>query len=214
MKIKKGDWFRCVKAYSHCFITGGYYQSQRDGFIKDEQGFDTDTFCSEFTKLYTIQDLKNGKAAMVNDGELSELRGVLSNAFKKGFKSSGNYRYYFKNDEIPDRWLPSTETTLPTQSVKDFLVQLPKEGAEQCSNNAQRNDPINPDHYKSYSVETIDMMVAIYGKEKTAIHCELTAFKYRQRLGKKDSLGQDLAKEKWYLEKSKELRNDNSVTKL
>ena len=75
-------------------------------------------------------------------------------------------------------------------------------------------DPINPNHYKSYSVETIDMMVSIYGKEKTAIHCELTAFKYRQRLGKKDSLEQDLAKEKWYLDKAKELRNDNSVTKL
>lgn len=70
------------------------------------------------------------------------------------------------------------------------------------------NDPINPNHYKSYSVETIDMMIAIYGKEKTAIHCELTAFKYRQRLGKKDSLEQDLAKEKWYLDKAKELRND------
>ena len=70
-----------------------------------------------------------------------------------------------------------------------------------------KKDPINPDHYKSYSVETIDMMIAIYGKEKTAIHCELTAFKYRQRLGKKDSIEQDLEKEKWYLDKAKELRN-------
>lgn len=72
------------------------------------------------------------------------------------------------------------------------------------------NDPINPDHYKSYSVETIDMMIAIYGKEKVAIHCELTAFKYRQRLGKKDNLEQDLGKEKWYLDKAKELRNEPS----
>lgn len=78
----------------------------------------------------------------------------------------------------------------------------------------EHSDPINPSHYKSYSVETIDMMIAIYGKEKVAIHCELTAFKYRQRLGKKDSLEQDLAKEKWYLDKAKELRNDTSVTKL
>lgn len=67
------------------------------------------------------------------------------------------------------------------------------------------DDPINPDHYKSYSVETIDMMIAIYGKEKVATHCELTAFKYRQRLGKKDSIEQDMKKEKWYLDKAKEL---------
>lgn len=75
------------------------------------------------------------------------------------------------------------------------------------------NTPINPAHYKSYSVETIDMMVAIYGKEKVGIHCELTAFKYRQRLGKKDSLEQDLAKEQWYLDKAKELRSTIGETK-
>lgn len=77
------------------------------------------------------------------------------------------------------------------------------------------NDPINPDHYKSYSVETIDMMVAIYGKEKVAIHCELNAFKYRMRMGKKKSETVDQVdghfincykKEQWYLNKAKELR--------
>ena len=77
-----------------------------------------------------------------------------------------------------------------------------------------KKDPVNPNHYKSYSVETIDMMIAIYGKEKTAIHCELTAFKYRMRAGKKGSVDECLKKENWYLNKAKELRNDNSVTKL
>lgn len=70
-----------------------------------------------------------------------------------------------------------------------------------------KNDPINPDHYKSYSVETIDMMIAIYGKEKVAIHCELTAFKYRMRAGKKGAYAECIAKEKWYLDKAKELRD-------
>ena len=68
------------------------------------------------------------------------------------------------------------------------------------------NDAINPSHYKSYSVETIDMMIAIWGKEKVAIHCELTAFKYRMRLGKKDGFEQDRLKEQWYLDKAKQLR--------
>lgn len=78
---------------------------------------------------------------------------------------------------------------------------------DQLLDHIVNDDPINPDHYKSYSVETIDMMIAIYGKEKVAIHCELTAFKYRQRLGKKDSIEQDMEKEKWYLDKAKELRS-------
>lgn len=73
--------------------------------------------------------------------------------------------------------------------------------------NEIETDPINPKHYKSYSVETIDMMIAIYGKEKVAIHCELTAFKYRMRAGKKGDFDECIAKEKWYLDKGKELRN-------
>ena len=60
-------------------------------------------------------------------------------------------------------------------------------------------DFINPDHYKKYSVEVIDMMIAIYGKEKTAAYCELNAFKYRMRMGEKQEQPIDmyLEKEKW-----------------
>ena len=69
-------------------------------------------------------------------------------------------------------------------------------------------DFINPDHYKKYSVEVIDMMIAIYGKEKTAAYCELNAFKYRMRMGEKpeQSIERDLEKEKWYINKANELR--------
>jgi hypothetical protein len=68
---------------------------------------------------------------------------------------------------------------------------------------------INPSHYKGYSKETIEMMIAIYGAEAVAIYCEINAFKYRMRLGKKvgESITDDLAKEKWYLDKANELRN-------
>jgi hypothetical protein len=71
------------------------------------------------------------------------------------------------------------------------------------------SDKINPNHYKAYSVETIEMMVRIFGAEKVAIHCECNAFKYRMRLGKKngESITDDLAKEKWYLDKANELRS-------
>lgn len=66
----------------------------------------------------------------------------------------------------------------------------------------------HPKHYNNYSVEVIDMMERIYGTKDTIAFCEMNAFKYRMRLGTKpdNSIEQDLAKEKWYIDKAKELR--------
>ena len=68
----------------------------------------------------------------------------------------------------------------------------------------------SPSHYNSYPCEVIDMMVAIWGKEKVADFCEINAFKYRMRMGTKpnNSIEQDFDKEQWYLQKAKELRNE------
>lgn len=65
----------------------------------------------------------------------------------------------------------------------------------------------HPKHYNNYSVEVIDMMEKIYGIDKLITFCELNAFKYRMRAGTKNSLEEDLAKEKWYLDKVKELNS-------
>ena len=62
-------------------------------------------------------------------------------------------------------------------------------------------DMINPDHYKQYPIEVIDMMLKVFGKEYVAQYCLITAFKYRMRLGYKDDVEQELKKEKWYLDK-------------
>lgn len=68
----------------------------------------------------------------------------------------------------------------------------------------------SPKHYNNYNVECIDMMERIWGADATTLWCEMTAFKYRMRLGNKpdNPIEQDLAKEAWYLAKAKELRND------
>ena len=63
----------------------------------------------------------------------------------------------------------------------------------------------HPSHYNRYPIEVIDMMLSIWGKEETRNFCLMNAFKYRMRLGMKDSIEQDLAKEQWYLAKAKEL---------
>ncbi len=65
----------------------------------------------------------------------------------------------------------------------------------------------HPSHYNNYPIEVIDMMMAIWGKDATKLWCEMTAFKYRMRVGLKDDIKQDLAKEQWYLNKANELSN-------
>ena len=55
--------------------------------------------------MFTIEDLKQGRCAVINDGTLEELREVLRLAFP---------------DSILDVSLDKN-TNLPTQSVKDFL---------------------------------------------------------------------------------------------
>ena len=67
----------------------------------------------------------------------------------------------------------------------------------------------HPLHYNNYSVECVDMMERIWGADATALWCEMTAFKYRMRMGTKPSnpIHQDLEKELWYLRKAKELRD-------
>ena len=63
----------------------------------------------------------------------------------------------------------------------------------------------HPPHYNQYPIEVIDMMERIFGTEKTIDWCIMTAFKYRMRLGHKDDIQQELAKENWYLTKANEL---------
>ena len=80
---------------------------------------------------------------------------------------------------------------------------------DNCGDPAHTYEHVNsPSHYNNYSKEVIDMMVDIYGTDKTIVFCEMNAFKYRMRLGTKPEqpIERDLQKEKWYLDKAEELR--------
>ncbi len=65
----------------------------------------------------------------------------------------------------------------------------------------------NAEHYKKNRIEVIDMMVSIWGKQSVMHHCEMTAFKYRMRIGNKKNqpIEQELTKANWYEAKAKEL---------
>lgn len=68
---------------------------------------------------------------------------------------------------------------------------------------------VDPPHYTVGSIEVIDMMVRIWGEQRVADYCEINAFKYRMRIGKKphQTLEQELDKAKWYEAKAEELRS-------
>lgn len=69
-------------------------------------------------------------------------------------------------------------------------------------------DFINPNHYlQDDGRQTWEHMVDKWGLEKTALWCEMTAFKYEHRIGRKP--GEDKKREtdkiEWYYNKAKEL---------
>jgi len=71
-------------------------------------------------KMYTIQDLAEGRCAVANDGLLLELREVLK-AVDSRFNASGFFDFYFVLD---GKGKAVNATTLPTQSVKVFIEEL------------------------------------------------------------------------------------------
>lgn len=84
-----------------------------------------------------------------------------------------------------------------------------KENSSSTTDKDIKYENVNhPQHYNNYSKEVIDMMVDVFGKENTALFCEMNAFKYRMRMGTKpgNDINQDLEKEQWYLNKAKELK--------
>ncbi len=75
-------------------------------------------------------------------------------------------------------------------------------GTVENKNEEQVNHPAR---YNQYPIEAIDMMEAIWGRKAVIDFCLMNAFKYRMRLGHKDNVKQDMAKEQWYLNKANEL---------
>jgi hypothetical protein len=68
------------------------------------------------------------------------------------------------------------------------------------------SDPINPDHYKKGSMETIDQMLTLFGSAKVKAFCELNAFKYRMRAGHKSkNIEEDIKKAMWYEDKMRDV---------
>jgi len=80
--------------------------------------------------------------------------------------------------------------------------------AKETEEQGQYDKEGNGSHYTQNRLEVIDMMIAIWGKDTVMKHCEMTAFKYRMRLGHKpgQTSTKELLKAHWYEKKAKELK--------
>jgi len=69
----------------------------------------------------------------------------------------------------------------------------------------------SPAHYvQEDGRETWERMLDLWTKEEVALWCEMTVFKYQDRLGKKpnETVDRDQGKIDWYTNKAKELREE------
>lgn len=133
----------------------------------------------------------------------------VSNELKKILSTSKQL-----SDKIKDIKNSSNKKTM-SNDVESVISDIlsPKKDLTLITDEYEMVD--HPQHYNNYEYEVIDMMRKIYGDEKTAIFCELNAFKYRMRMGTKPTspIQEDLKKEQWYLKKKKEILNNKIIIK-
>lgn len=107
-----------------------------------------------------------------------------------------------------------SESASLTDYGKKILEAGKRAGKIATGKDAEYEMVNHPTHYNQYDIEVIDMIIKIWGPEAAALWCDITAFKYRMRMGTKpdNSIEQDIKKEQWYLNKSKEIR-ENLINK-
>lgn len=120
----------------------------RCDFVKDFWHYPADLVIEQILESekikFTIEDLANGKVAVMNDGTVEELREVLKLAFPndKWGGATGTSKLYFK--DFDKTWGNGSDTKLPTQSVKEFL----KDKTVNVVAKEQESNVFNPEkHY-------------------------------------------------------------------
>lgn len=77
------------------------------------------------------------------------------------------------------------------------------------NNETAEKDMVNsPAHYNQSSMECIDEMILVFGKQVTADFCLGNVWKYRNRAPYKGNPIEDAKKADWYMMKYKELKDE------
>lgn len=142
-----------------------------------------------------------------------------SDEFKKILNTSKELVKYLKGinvDGVNGRNIRDLITNAKAKTVKEaceyVASQQEPEQREPETTNVPQEEKYemvdHPAHYNNYDKEVIDIIERVWGTYLAAMWCEITAFKYRMRMGTKptSSISEDLKKETWYLKKTKELK--------
>ena len=211
-KLLDGSW---VDWDDHCYL----FISKRVDYNKDKTLYEIP---SEVTseKKYTIEDIEK---CVENWGfgkvEAPYIEDFLNKCSTKWVDNSTQKE---KEKEIEARWMEINKKNwveIDRAVMRKYIKQ------EEDTPNAdttpvpqyESTPPYNfidPPHYTDGSMETIDMMVRIWGKQRVADYCEINSFKYRMRMGKKpeQSVERELQKAEWYEAKAKELKSNDTNT--
>lgn len=187
MKVKRGDLVRFIKPYRHIVQAGEVHSV--DKVISSKTEIDGIYIKLDFTYIY------------LDFNKFKEYCLVIA---KKDAEIALGKEYIRKCEEI--------DKNLIKKMILDKIEELEKdnfcEKVKESRNLKEGYDYINPSHYRIGTMETFDMMVMIWGKEKAIAHCEMTAFKYRMRAGRKPEqpIERDMEKAKWYENKATELK--------
>lgn len=114
------------------------------------------------------------------------------------------------SEELTEEVLYVCGKTKGTPSMKKLKESAPS--TDTPTKKEEDYEMVNhPQHYNLYSEETIEIMKDIYGPDAVALWSEMTAFKYRMRMGAKPGspVEQDLEKEEVYLEFRDYYKTDN-----
>lgn len=167
----------------------------------------------KITKNNLPQDLINSKAIV---DKIIEYKNITNNTDNIDDEISfdqiekfvnevrGNYdKYYGVDNQVGELIL-----SIPEENM-DTLTKPENNPCNMVENITTYEEVNHPDHYNVYDVEVVEMMERIFGIEETMLWCKLNAFKYRMRAGEKptSTVEKDLKKEKWCLNKYKELKS-------
>lgn len=191
-------------------------ESSRQQGIKYKEHLNKEGYASASTKPFTdesiffhrlnYKQLKNLIDAIApNAKNLDDRINDCLNQLDDNEESRRTVNNEFKSNE------KGCFTKTPTEYGKK-IIETGKKVPKILKGEKENYEMVNhPNHYNLYDIEAIDMIERIWGKEKAALWCEITAFKYRMRMGTKpgENIQRDLNKEQWYLNKAKELRNKN-----
>ena len=141
---------------------------------------------------------------------IEKLKNVIRPEAESILKRFDNLKNSLKDNEDSRKAVNSeigSSATLTDYGKK--MLEVGKKAGRLVTGKETEYEMVNhPSHYNQYDIEVIDMIIRIWGPEAAALWCDITAFKYRMRMGTKpdNSIEQDIKKEQWYLNKAREIR--------